>query len=73
MIFKKSKSVENPKYDSNKKEPIIKASICNGEQVVGFRNLDTGDFQEVMFISCNKDLEKFKNRYGIKGDIKKIY
>lgn len=72
MFFKKKK-VEVEKYDTDHKEPIIKASICNGEQVAGFRDIHTGAFEEIMFIRNINDLKEFKKRYGIKGDIKKIY
>jgi hypothetical protein len=52
---------------------VIKASICNGEQVAGFQDIHTGAFEEVMFIKGNDDLEEFKSMYGIDGKIDKIY
>ena len=39
-IFKK-KSTPLP-YDKMNKKPIVKASICNGEQVAGFKDIHTG-------------------------------
>jgi hypothetical protein len=33
--------------------------------VAGFKNLQTGKFEEVMVIKSNKDLETFKEMYGI--------
>ena len=51
---------------------VIKASICNGEQVAGFKNKKTGQFTEVMLIQSDKDLEEFKKRYGVE-EIKKEY
>lgn len=51
---------------------VIKASICNGEQVAGFKNKKTGQFTEVMLIQSEKDLEEFKKRYGVE-EIKKEY
>ncbi len=73
MFGKKKEKTIKPLYDVEKKEPIIKASICNGEQVVGFRDIESGEFHEVMFIRNNDELESFKRRYRIQGDIKKIY
>ena len=73
MFGKKKEKTIKPLYDATKKEPIIKASICNGEQVVGFRDIESGEFHEVMFIRNNEELESFKRQYGIQGDIKKIY
>ena len=53
--------------------PVIRCSICTGEQVAGFRNGQTGRFEEVMLIRSSADLEEFKQRYGISGEIEKIY
>lgn len=73
MFGKKKEKTIKPLYDTARKEPIIKASICNGEQVVGFRDIESGEFHEVMFIRNNEELEGFKRQYGIQGDIKKTY
>lgn len=73
MFGKKKEKTIKPLYDTEKKEPIVKASICNGEQVAGFRDIESGEFHEVMFIRNNEELESFKRQYGIQGDIKKIY
>lgn len=62
-IFKK-KSTPLP-YDKMNKKPIIKASICNGEQVAGFKDIHTGKFHDVMLIRDEADLRKFKKQYGI--------
>ena len=59
--------------DANYEEPVIRCSICTGEQVAGFLNLSTGKFEEVMLIRTSQDLENFQNEYGITGTIKKIY
>ena len=72
-MFRKKEKTIKPLYDVEKKEPIIKASICNGEQVAGFRDIESGEFHEVMFIRNDDELESFKRQYGIQGDIKKIY
>lgn len=60
-------------FDKNNQIPLIKASICNGEQVAGFKNLSTGKFEEVMLIRNSNDLELFKSMHGIDGEIEKIY
>ena len=73
MLFKKKEKEIKPQYDVNKKEPVIKASICNGEKVAGFEDKETGDFHEVMFIRNDNDLNEFKLRYGIQSEIKKVY
>ena len=53
--------------------PVIRCSICTGEQVAGFRDGQTGRFEEVTLIRAPTDLEEFKEKYGISGEIEKIY
>ncbi len=71
MFFKKS--IEKKTYDKTLKKPVIKASICNGEQIAGFKDLYTGAFEEVMLINNSGDLAKFKEIYSITEDIEKLY
>jgi len=52
-------------YDLQTYLPVIRCSICNGEQVAGFKDKRTGQFTEVMLIRNDKDLEEFKVRYGV--------
>ena len=54
-------------------EPVIRCSICTGEQVAGFRIPETGRFEEVMLLRGPGDLEAFRKTYGITGEIEKIY
>ncbi len=60
-------------YDKEKQQPALRCSICTGEQVAGFLDVHTGVFAEVMLIRNEADLELFKSRYEINGDIRKIY
>ncbi len=53
--------------------PVIRCSICTGEQVAGFKNKTTGKIDEVMLIQDDLDLLKFRQRYGIKDKIEKVY
>ena len=53
--------------------PAIRCSICTGEQVAGFRDEQTGRFEEVMLLRSPEDLVRFKEQYGISGEIEKIY
>ena len=55
------------------KKPVIKASICTGEQVAGFKDIHTGKIEEVMLIKSPQDLEEFKAVYGITEEIAKEY
>ena len=71
MIFRKKQNSEI--FDKEHKKPMIKCSICNGEQVAGFRDLTTGTFEDVMLIRNANDLKTFKEKYGIDGEIEKFY
>lgn len=70
-LFKKKTLVLT--YDKENKKPVIKSSICNGEQVAGFKDIQTGKIEEVMLIKSQADLEKFKVMYGINEEITKEY
>lgn len=71
VIFKKKTTLNS--YDKENKKPIIKASICTGEQVAGFKDIHTGRIEEVMLIKNPADLEQFKTMYGIEEEITKEY
>ncbi len=70
FLFGKKKK---PAAQSYKGTPAIRCSICTGEQVAGFRDSETGRFEEVMLLRSPADLEEFKEKYGISGEIEKIY
>ncbi len=59
-------------YNPETHYPIIRSSICTGEQVAGFKCKETGHFTEVMLIRNDKDFSTFKNMYNL-GEIKKEY
>lgn len=70
-VFKKKAAVQT--YDRENKKPVIKSSICNGEQVAGFKDIHTGKIEEVMLIKSPEDLDKFRSMYGINEEITKEY
>ena len=63
MFFKKKQ--ETRTYDKENQKPVIRSSICTGEQVAGFQDIRTGKFTEVMLIRTSGDLEEFRRLYGI--------
>ena len=71
MLFRKRK--KEAAYDPNEKKPVIRCSICTGERAAGFRDLKSGKFHEIMLIRDLRDLQSFKDEYGIEGDIEEIY
>ena len=73
-LFSKKQYKITPAYDYDpvKEKPMIRASICNGEQVAGFKNRETGEFHEVMMIRNDEDLQIFKQTYHLE-DVEKVY
>ncbi len=65
-MFRKKQKKEF--YDKENLRPVIRASICTGEQVAGFKDINTGKFMEIMLIRDHKDLYEFKEMYGIKDE-----
>ncbi|MDE7249079.1 MAG: aspartate dehydrogenase [Lachnospiraceae bacterium] len=59
-------------YDKETSRPVLKCSICNGEQVAGFKDIHTSKFEEIMLIRDQKDLDLFMKQYGIR-EITKEY
>lgn len=72
MIFFKKKT-QKKTYDPKVRKPVIRASICTGEQVAGFQDIRTGHFEEIQLIKNPKDLKEFKDIYGITEDLEIIY
>ena len=72
-LFHRAKPTETPLFPLEEYEPVIRCSICTGEQVAGFHRKDDGVFEEVMLIRGEEDLQAFRDAYGIEGEIKKIY
>ena len=70
-LFKKKTVIKT--YDKENKKPVIKASICNGEQVAGFKDIHTGKIEEVMMINRQAALDEVNIMYGIDGEIEKEY
>lgn len=67
------KKLSKLSYDKENKKPIIRSSICNGEQVAGFKDIHNGNFEEIMLLKSQEDLDKFKTMYGILEEIEKEY
>lgn len=71
MFFRKK--IEKKFYDRDSKKPVIKVSICSGEQVAGFQDIHNGSFEDVMLIRDDADLRQFMEQYGILDAIERIY
>lgn len=73
MLFRKNKTPKPESYDKENWRPILKCSICNGEQIAGFQNIHTGQFKEECFIRTPAELLAFQQKYGIETDLPKLY
>lgn len=65
MFFSKRKKPPAAGYDRGGKIPVIRASICTGEQVAGFKDPDSGKFEELMLIRDSRDLKSFLREYQV--------
>ena len=59
-------------FDSQKQYAVIRCSICTGEKVAGFINIDDGHFTEVMLIRTDEDEQRFIKIYNLET-VKKVY
>ncbi len=54
--------------------PVILSSICTGEKVIGFKNVNTGAMEQAVSMKSERDIAAFCEKYGIeKNDIKTVY
>lgn len=65
MFFRNNKKKEKAVYDKTGKIPVIRASICTGEKVAGFKDEITGKFEELMLIRNEADKERFMLAYDV--------
>lgn len=72
-LFSK-KQKEYPKMPAGDYEPVLRCSICTGEQVLCAKDRNTGNLLEIMFIKSPADIEGFCAANGISPDeIRKVY
>ena len=64
-MFGRRKQPDISPYDKTGKIPVIRSSICTGEQVAGFEDIVSGKFEELMLIRGEKDLAEFLSRYQV--------
>lgn len=59
LFRNKKESIPVIEYNPENQRPVLKCSICNGEQVAGFKDKQTGHFTEVMLVRNGQDLDAF--------------
>lgn len=65
MFGKKKADMPKVEFDRENQRAVLKCSICNGEQVAGFKDRQTGHFTEVMLIRNSGDLDRFLAMYDL--------
>ncbi len=70
MFFWNKKKPAGPRksYDKENQKPAIRVSICSGEKVAGFQEINSGKFHEIQLIRTDADLEEFLDMYGLKKE-----
>ncbi|MBO5555702.1 MAG: aspartate dehydrogenase [Oscillospiraceae bacterium] len=72
-LFKKEKTTALC-FPPEQYEPVIRCSICTGEQVACMRERATGRLREILWIRGEEDLEEFRRLCRLpEGEIRKIY
>ena len=72
-LFSK-KQKEYPKMPKGEFEPVLRCSICTGEQVLCARERNSNQLHEIMLIKSPAQLEGFCAANGIsQEDIEKVY
>ena len=54
-------------YNRGNKIPVIRSSICTGEQVAGFKDPVSGRFEEVMLLRNDRVLQEFLRQYQVEA------
>ena len=73
-MFGRRKKPAVSSYDKSGKIPVIRSSICTGEQTAGFQDEATGKIQEVMLIRGKADLREFMEEYDLdESEIKQVW
>ena len=74
IVFGRRKKRPALSFDKSGKIPVIRSSICTGEQTAGFQDEATGKFQEVMLIRGEADLREFMEEYDLnESEIKHVW
>ena len=72
LFHKKNKDI--PHISLEQSMPVIRCSICTGEQVLCSKDRQTGQLTELMLIRTPSDLSEFCEANGVRmEDVQKIY
>ena len=72
-LFRKTNK-DAPKIQTDKFEPVLRCSICSGEQVLCLKDRETGALHELMLIHSFGELAEVCDANGIDPDsVQKVY
>ena len=72
-LFSRTKETP-PQFPPEQYEPVLRCSICTGEQTLCLKDRETGDQHELMLIRSFSDLEEVCSANGIDPEtVRKIY
>lgn len=66
--FRSRSAPSAPGYDPAKKRPVIRSSICTGEQTGCLQDRQTGRLEEVMLLRTAADRAQFCKLYGVREE-----
>ena len=64
-LFRRKAQTSSVTYDPGTQKPVIKCSICNGEQVAGFKNKSTGEFVRSRIRRTSFKWRCYNNNYQV--------
>ncbi len=71
---KREPDPEVTRFDPERFEPVIRASICTGERVACMRERESGRLHELMLLRTEEDLKTFCRLYRVEeAAIKTVY
>jgi hypothetical protein len=73
-LFSRKKEKTLPKIRLEKYEPVLRCSICSGEQVLCLRDREDGSIHELMLIHSFGELQEICEANGVDPEaVRKIY
>ena len=74
-IFKRRTPPQaEPVFPLDRFEPVIRCSICTGEEVACMRDRTTGKLHEVSLLRSQQDLLDFCGKIGVEAaSVRKVY
>lgn len=63
-FFRKDK-IPNVNFDPTTQRVAVKASICTGEKTIGFVDIKTGKYTEIMYVRNDMEIQAFMKKYGV--------